>query len=606
MSERPSCAASGVGDDDGRSRGRRTDDLPWWNRGGRCAVGTLTMLAVLAVGSAATSRALAQGAAPKSEAPKESAPVPAPPEIPKDSAPAARDEGTESPAVSPEALSVRYRFSEKYSTEEDPAKPELITQYQVGVVETLKEVWEKAQGAPEKRQSSQQTIYTERAAKVKDGEITDTVRRYDKVRVQQMPPVPTLNPPFLQNLEIWYHKRTGELPQISSLSGDRLLREGEYLEISHEPFVPQLTAFFKQVPHRVGDTWELPPPVAKLVWGERPDEEGYELTGTLIEVRKAATGTSRVAVIGVEGRFILNGAPNAFKARIHFTFETPEAVVPPGESGASLKATDGGTRTGARKRDEGIIDARGCISQVQMAQSVSRPIPDSDVRLTQTTTREVRLERRRLAVTADGSPPTLTIPETPPIAEGPNSWLTYDDPMGRFHFRHPQDLQVRAFDSDPNHVTLAETHPKGDSFLGINLQPRSSDAGRDRENRNPEYHRTRLKSSWESDKKDVVSGSADWLPDADWSPLKRKVYRIEAALKPKGEEANGAQRLYLDYYLVVFNSNESLVVTAMTTQDSNVKLRDQAEKVIKSLELGPTDGRNKTPALAPSRPQTRP
>ena len=31
----------------------------------------------------------------------------------------------------------RYRFSEKYSTEEDPAKPELITQYQVGVVETF-------------------------------------------------------------------------------------------------------------------------------------------------------------------------------------------------------------------------------------------------------------------------------------------------------------------------------------------------------------------------------------------------------------------------------------------------------------------------------------
>ena len=238
-----------------------------------------------------------------------------------------------------------------------------------------------------------------------------------------------------------------------------------------------------------------------------------------------------------------------------------------------------------------------------MAQSLTSPIPDTDDRLMHTITREMRLERRRLAVTTDapanGSPPTLTIPSPPPIKDEANSWLTYDDPMGRFHFRHPQELNLWPFDRDPNTVTLVEQHPEGDDLLGINLQPRQSDAGLDRDSRNPEQHRKVLRSAWEKDKKDVVSGSTSWLPDADWSPLKRKVYRIEAALKPKAEDANGALRTYLDYYLVVFNSNESFVVTAMTRRESNVKLREQAEKVIKSLELGPTEGRKKTPAARP-------
>ena len=189
MSERPSCAAGGVGDDDGRPRGRRIEDLPCWNRGGRCAVGTFSMLAVLAVGSAATSRALAQDAAPKAEAQTRRVRAA---RNPKGFDAGTRDELTESPIVSSEAPERDVIGSARSTAPtEDPAKPEVITQYRVGVVETRKEVWEKAQGAPEKQQLSQQTIYTERAAKVgRDGEVTDTVRRYDKVRIQQAAPVP--------------------------------------------------------------------------------------------------------------------------------------------------------------------------------------------------------------------------------------------------------------------------------------------------------------------------------------------------------------------------------------------------------------------------------
>jgi len=577
----------------------------------------LSILAALGVGLVGTPHAWSQDAPPKAEPPKESAPVPAPPEFPKESAPvpappefpkesapvpAPRDEQTESSPVSSEALSVRYRFSEKYSPDEDPNKPELVTQYRVGVLDTLKEVSEKAQGAPDVRQTSQQTIYTERAAKVGPvGEMTDAVRRYDTVRTKAMAPRPPLNPPFLQGLEIWYHRRPGERPEIMSLSSNRPLSEAEYNEISHEPFVPQLTAFFKNVPRRVGDTWAIPPPVAKLVWGELPEANDYELTGSLIEVRKAARGTSLRAVIGVSGRFILDGAPNAFNARIDFTFDPAQAVAPSAGSGASLKPADSGTKTGARKRDEGIIDARGWISQAVMAQSRVTLIPDTDDRLKQTSTRELRLERRSATTRnapADGSSPTLTIPNPPPTANEANSWLVYDDPMGRFHFRHPQELELNSF--DPSHVVLVETNPKGHTILGIDLQPKGSDPARDRQNRDPDYHRSKLRSTWEKDKKDVVSGSTGWLPDADWSPLKRKVYRIEAALKPKGQEAGNAQRLYLDYYLVLFTSNESVVVTAMTEQDSNLKLRDQSEKLIKSFEFGRAGEQAKANPVTPS------
>ena len=82
---------------------------------------------------------------------------------------------------SAEALSVRYRFMERYSPEEDPAQPELISQYQVGIRQTSKIVREKSQGAPERLESWAQTIYTERAAKVTNlGDVIDAVRRYDK------------------------------------------------------------------------------------------------------------------------------------------------------------------------------------------------------------------------------------------------------------------------------------------------------------------------------------------------------------------------------------------------------------------------------------------
>src|SRR5262249_19116796 len=64
-----------------------------------------------------------------------------------------------------EPLSLRYRFSERYGVAEDPVHPELLVQYQVGVIETIRSETEKAQGAPDRTGYTYRLIYTERPAK---------------------------------------------------------------------------------------------------------------------------------------------------------------------------------------------------------------------------------------------------------------------------------------------------------------------------------------------------------------------------------------------------------------------------------------------------------
>ena len=368
------------------------------------------------------------------------------------------------------------------------------------------------------RQSSRQTIYTERVAQVnKLGEMTGAVRHYDTVRTKEMaPPLHPQNPPFLQGLKIWYRRRPGEQPQILNLSSDHRLRESEYDAICQEVFVPQLMAFFLGTPRRVGDTWEIPGHVVKLMWGELPDANDYEMTGTLIEVRKAASGTSLTAVIGISGRFTLHEGPNAFNARIYFTFEPTPAVAPPA---ASPKAAESGTRTGAGKRDEGIIDARGWISQALMAQRLESLRPDTDDRLKQSLTHELRLERRRLPITPDvpagGSNPTLTVPEPPPTANEANSWLVYDDPQGKFHLRHPQELQLSPRMLDPNVLELVDRHlGEGQDVFILRLPPGAEDPQRDRLFRNPDQFRRDIDADWSKSKVEILRGPAGWLPDA--------------------------------------------------------------------------------------------
>jgi hypothetical protein len=567
---------------------------PTGKRGGRVAVAVLVMVAVLGLaanpaGSAASQDPPAKkDAAAKADAPPGSAP----------------DAPTQEPdPAAAEALSVRYRFIERYSTTEDPNHPERITQYRVGARETQKVEHEKQQGAPNRSQFSRQTIYTEQPALVsKLGEVISAVRRYDRFQLKGIATARTPVLPFFEGLTIFYKLRPGQKPMVLNLTEDHPLREFEYRELTKQVMLPQLTALLPTTPRRVRDTWPISPKAAHCLVGELPENTDFELTGTLLEVHRASGTPNLTAVIGVSGQMNLTLGLSSLNARLHFVFKPMEPVLSTSRPEAAPKSPE----KSRSQNDEGIVDARGHIARVLMAWTATNIKPDEEVRLKQTTTYELDLERRLSPASEaipGGTNTPVAIPETLPVPSEANSWVLYED--NRFHFRHPQELEI-GDSPDPNLVNLVEKHPRGDVILGLYLQPKETDPALDRQNRDPEYHRRHLYSTWQKQKKDVVRGSTGWLPDADWGPLKRKVYRIEAALLPEGEEPANAKRLYLDYYLALFNSNESVLLTALTEQDSNLKLREVSEGILKSFNFGKLDAQPKAGAATPAPPLTPP
>jgi hypothetical protein len=327
------------------------------------------------------------------------------------------------------------------------------------------------------------------------------------------------------------------------------------------------------------------------------------MTGTLIKVYKAGPGTALTAVIGVSGQLDMKRAGScAFNAHIYFTFEPPLAPAP--ATGAVAKAT--GSRAGAARRTEGIEDARGQIDQVLMALTADNDLRGSDGRLKEHLTKEVFLQRRPFVSApnpAAGSAPVppLDLPQTAPVADEANSWLTYDDSMGRFHFRHPQELTLAlGGPMDVNAVELVDPQMSGTDALWIHLEPNTGGPDLTRAKRDPENRRRELYATWEKTKQDVIPGSADWLPKAEWAPLKREVYRIEAALRRDFDPP----RVYTDWYLVLFDGRkETIVVEAMTVQDPHQNFRKKAENVIRSFAFGPAEPRAKpVPAAAETKP----
>jgi hypothetical protein len=649
MNASPSRWAGVAGAGDGRRQPRGIEGLPPWNGTGRFAIGTLSVLAVLAIGYVAAPRVRAQaapgqGEPPKDSAPaprtfpKDSAPVPAPPDIPKDStrAPAPPDIPKDSPpqqqprerpqssgaapADEPAGstavpLSARYRFIERYSPEEDPQRPDAITQYRVAVSQTVKETWEKAQGAPDVRQSSHTTIYTERAAKVaRDGEVTETIRRYDDVRAKLMAPAPPQNPPFLQGLEIWYHRRPGDRPEIVSLSRNRPLRAEEYDSIADDlVFVPQLAALFRQIPRRVGDTWQIPPLVTKLMWGKAPEQDEYDLMGTLIDIRKARKGNSLEAIVGVSGGFIMDDVPNKFNARIYFTFEPTASLTGPDRPAASPAVADSGAQTRVPRRDEGIIEARGWVSEAQMAQTYSAVIPDTDDRLKYTITVELRMWRERLPVTpsplSSRTVASLTVPSPAPTANEANSWLVYDDPKGRFHLRHSQRLQRNTSEVDPNVFALVDRKiGDGRDVFILRLPPGAADPQGEHRFRDAEQFRREIEADWAKRKLELLQGSTGWLPEADWAPL--KVFRKEFGVKLAGQDEKGktVDRLYIDDYLVLSGRSDCVHIESMTNRNDHTTFRNEVERIIKSLQFSDAGERASANPATPARsaPPPRP
>ncbi len=491
-------------------------------------------------------------------------------------------------------MSLRYRFAEKYSLTEDPNRPEQLVQYQVGVTDTRRTEVERPQGAPQQVGFVQRTIYTERPARLgRVGEVTDAVRRYDRYDRFSLNGTRQADPrvtSLFRDLTLWYRVQSGKPPEVIILTANRPLREVEYNEVSHQLFLPRLKSILPLQPTRVADTWAIGRQAAQALVGDLPEGGDVQLDGTLVRVDRAAQGSTLSAIIDVSGSVGLDEGEGVVKARITFVFEPPPAA-PAGET------KDAAARAGGTGRDAGVVDAIGYINKVQMRRQVTTPLED-EPRLQQTQTRDLIVHRRRPTGQPGGADATpLTVPEQPPAADELNSWLLFDDPAGRFHLRHPQELAFKR--SEDAFFIFEHVRPDGrDDTVAIGDVPREADPALDRRLSDPQALVKSLKDAAVRRNLEVIPGPMGYLPDPDWAPLKRKVYRYEAGHKqPEGS------RVYLDAYLVLFNRGDHFVIQAWTGHNDHVAFRDKIEKMIRSLDLGPSGPAG---AGAAERPQVAP
>jgi hypothetical protein len=495
--------------------------------------------------------------------------------------------GLPGPQGDAQSLSAHYRFLEGYT--DDPAKTGLLNQYQVAYRETIKLIRDKPQGDPDTDQLVVQTIYTERVVKAAiSGQLSDVIRRYEKANFKTTVEIRPYKTMFLEGLTVLYRFQPGR-PQVLSLTG-RQLREREYASICQETFLPILTTILPRQAVRVGDTWSIPQMAAWALLGSQPTEEGYDLNGELVGVRKDATGTSMTAVIGVKGQCVVQQGPSGINAVIHFTFETssPEASSSPTSRSPAAGGEPTASKAAGRPSTPGIYDAKGYISKVSLAQESNQALSQGNDRRKQLARRELILERRLLAQ-APGGIGSLEVPNPLPQATPSNSWLIYDDPQGRFHLLHPQELNLDRQHPDGG-ITLLDRRPDRQDLITLTLVPKSGDPQRDRLAADPLQESKRIEDEWKRSGEKVLPGPQGWLPETDWATLKRKVYRIEAAIMSAGDPASPPSgRTYVDHYIVQFSRNEAMIMSATTSRDPHIAFRDMAEALIKSFEFGPSD-----------------
>jgi hypothetical protein len=490
------------------------------------------------------------------------------------------------PAAEAPALSARYRFQEKYVLKEDPEQPAALSQYKVGSRETVKITLERPQGAPEVEQTVLQTVYADRVAKVnRDGLLSEVVRRYDGVRLTSTLQFTAYKTPPIEGLVVLYRLQNRSGPQILSLT-DRQFRQREFEQISYQAFLPVLATVLPRKAVRQGDTW----PVNRLsLWalvGALPFEEDLQVSAELHEVRNDESGKGMMAVIDVKGDFQVEQGPSQVNAEIYFRFHPAQGVA----TAATAKDSLAEPKAGAGREPSGIHDAPGHIAKVRMAQIITSAQPGGDGRLKQTVERQLVLDRRTPAEGSGGAP-APDVPNPPPTANMRNSWLLYDDPQQRFHLLYPQEFGVRTTYPEGG-IDLVDRRPDGQDVIQVNLVPKGDDPRRDRLAADPLQEKRALEEDWRKNGEKVLPGPSGWLPDADWTALKRKVYRIEAALVPKEDSGPGPApaggRIYMDRYIVQFAQNQVLRVTAMTTRDPHIAFRDMAESLIRTFEFGPS------------------
>jgi hypothetical protein len=475
-----------------------------------------------------------------------------------------------------QAVSTAYKFAERYGVEDDPTRPELITQYRVGMQHTAKFVREKGQGAPERSQWSRTTLYTERAAKVtRAGEPSDLIRRYDRVILsKELQPARPISPPFLEGLSIWHQRRPAAKPLVISLTPGRTFREEEYTAITEEISIPLLMAFFPVGSKRVSESWEVPPVAVQHVSGELPDSTDYELTGTLNSVNKDTDGKSLIAEIGVTGRFRLANGPSAFNAQIEFAFDPAGVVVPRAAAAGTAK----------------VVQAYGRIKRAMLSHALATDAPDTSSRMRTHVLHELVVERRPLELLPGerGTPVSpLVVPAPMPEATIENSWVSFESTDRGFRFRHPQELRLQGQGGPPGwmEIRFTDDRPTGRAALSVVVPTKTTASASDGVIHDPASLKKKFESQWAADGVVVTPGQADWLPDERWKELKRRVYRLEASLKIEGRD----RPVFADHYFVEMGRTQNFAVVSYTERGDHVAYRTQAEDLIGSFQFGAAD-----------------
>ena len=464
-------------------------------------------------------------------------------------------------------LAARYRFSERYTTDDEHTGPGVVGSCRVALLEVVKDSVESAQGAPRRAESSRQAIFTERPVEVLGpGVVASTSRTFEGFRARPEDASKTMGPRPLDALTAYVRPKNGELPLILSQADGRVLTEFEYEVISRQVFVPQLATLLPSQAVRVGDSWRLPRRAVQSLLGE-PWIQDDNLNGKLAEVRKEVGGPRMVAAIAVSGKVSGPSGESTVNAEVLFTF-LPES---------SLKAFS--TKSSFPPRPtEDVIEARGAITELRMARQASGPLPGPG-RLRFRSNRELTMHRQ-LGLGANGvAPPSRG--KAPESTEA-NSWLVHLDPSGRYALRHPQDLLLPDRTQpppEPNTTLLIRTGREGRDMLQVEFVARTL---------KPEDLKKELADKYAMLKMDVIKGAEEWLPEADWPRM--KVHRIEAALKgadTKAAKAAGSLRIHFDGYLVLFGQSASILVVATTSRESAAPFRDEVEKILKSIQLDP-------------------
>ena len=73
-------------------------------------------------------------------------------------------------------------------------------------------------------------------------------------------------------------------------------------------------------------------------------------------------------------------------------------------------------------------------------------------------------------------------------------------------------------------IDLVDRRPDGQDAIQLGLNAKTGDPQRDRLAADPIQVKKQLEDKWKQRGEKVVPGPSGWLPEADWSPLKRKVY----------------------------------------------------------------------------------